>query len=310
MNIMLDAKRASSHNRGMNKLPLAKRAQILNLLCEGMSMRAVARIVDVSFNTVAKALIDAGTVCAEMHDEMVQGVKASRIQCDEIWAFNYCKERSVATAKSAPADAGDIWTWTAIDADSKLIVSYLVGDRSGQAAIELMDDLRSRLVNRVQLSTDGHRAYLEAVEGAFGADVDYAQVIKMYGATPTAPGRYSPAECTGIKKVRVEGNPDKAHVSTSYVEVHNKTMRMHMRRFTRLTNGHSKKVANHAHMVALYTMFYNFIRTHGKLRMSPAMAAGIAPTFLRFEDVIARIDAAQAPKVRGPYKKRQAEISN
>ena len=295
---------------GMNKLPLAKRAQILNLLCEGMSMRAVARIVDVSFNTVAKALIDAGTVCAEMHDEMVQGVKASRVQCDEIWAFNYCKERSVATAKSAPADAGDIWTWTAIDADNKLIVSYLVGDRSGQAAIELMDDLRSRLVNRVQLSTDGHRAYLEAVEGAFGGDVDYAQIIKMYGATPTAPGRYSPAECTGIKKVRVEGDPDIKHVSTSFVEVHNKTMRMHMRRFTRLTNGHSKKVANHAHMVALYTMFYNFIRTHGKLRMSPAMAAGIATTFLSFEDVIARIDAAQAPKVRGPYKKRQAEISN
>lgn len=292
-----------------NKLALAKRVQILNLLCEGMSMRAVSRIVDVSFNTVAKALIDAGTVCAEMHDEMVRNVKAKRIECDEIWAFNYCKQRTVASAKAAPAEAGDIWTWTGIDADSKLIVSYLIGDRSGQAAIELMDDLQARLANRVQISTDGHRAYLEAVEGAFGDDVDYAQVIKMYGPTITAPGRYSPAECTGIKKVRVTGNPDASKVSTSFVEAHNKTMRMHMRRFTRLTNGHSKKVANHAHMVALYTMFYNFIRTHGKLRTSPAMAAGLATTFLGFEDVLARIDAVQTPKARGPYKPRAKTIS-
>jgi IS1 family transposase len=291
-------------NMGMNKLPTAKRVQILALLTEGMSMRAIARVADVSFNTVAKAPIDAGTVCAEMHDEMVRDVKASKIQCDEIWAFNYCKARTVATAKAAPADAGDIWTWTGIDADSKLIVSYLVGDRSGQAAIELMDDLRSRLSNRVQLTADGHKSYLEAVEGAFGGDVDYAQVIKQYGATPTPAGRYSPAECTGIKKVRVEGDPDMRQANTSFVEAHNKTMRMHMRRFTRLTNGHSKKVANHAHMVALYTLYYNFIRTHSKLRMTPAMQAGIATTFMSFEDVLARVDAAHAPKVRGPYKKR------
>jgi IS1 family transposase len=293
-------------NMSMNKLPQAKRAQILNLLCEGMSMRAVARITDVSFNTVAKALIDAGTVCAQMHDELVQGVTASKVQCDEIWSFNYCKQRAVATAKSAPADAGDIWTWTAIDADSKLIVSYLVGDRSGETAIDLMDDLRGRLVNRVQLTTDGHRAYLEAVEGAFGGDIDYAQVIKQYGPTPSPAGRYSPAECTGIRKVSVEGNPDMKQANTSFVEAHNKTMRMHMRRFTRLTNGHSKKIANHVHMVALYTLFYNFIRTHSKLRMTPAMQAGIATTFMSFDDVLARIDATQAPKVRGPYKKRIA----
>lgn len=290
---------------GMRKLALKSRVQILNLLCEGMSMRAVARVTDVSFNTVAKLLVDAGTVCAEMHDELVRDVKSERIECDEIWAFNYCKQRTVATAKAAPAEAGDIWTWTGIDADSKLIVSYLVGDRSGQAAIELMDDLRARLANRVQITTDGHKAYLDAVEGAFGGDVDYAQIIKMYGATPGGAGRYSPAECTGIQKVRIEGNPDIKKVSTSYVEVHNKTMRMHMRRFTRLTNGHSKKVANHAHMVALYTLFYNFIRTHGKLRMSPAMAAGIADTFLGFEDVLARVDAKQVPKARGPYKPRR-----
>lgn len=273
-------------------------------------MRAVARIADVSFNTVAKALIDAGTVCAEMHDELVRNVKASRIQCDEIWAFNYCKQRTVTSAKAAPADAGDIWTWTGIDADSKLIVSYLVGDRSGEAAIELMDDLRARLASRVQLSTDGHRAYLEAVEGAFGGDVYYAQIVKLYGPTIDKSGRYSPAECTGIRKFKVEGNPDEKHVSTSYVEAHNKTMRMHMRRFTRLTNGHSKKVANHVHMVALYTLFYNFIRTHGKLRMTPAMAAGLSDTFMTFEDVIARIDAKSAPKARGPYKKRTTGNSN
>lgn len=301
---MLDGKHNCAYSKRMNKLPVPKRGKILNLLCEGQSMRAVARLEDVSFNTVAKALIDAGTVCAEMHDELVRDVKATRVQCDEIWAFNYCKARTVSSAKAAPADAGDIWTWTGIDADSKLIVSYLVGDRSGQAAIELMDDLRGRLANRVQITTDGHRAYLEAVEGAFGGDVDYAQVIKMYGPTPSPAGRYSPAECTGIKKVRVEGDPDPKHVSTSYVEAHNKTMRMHMRRFTRLTNGHSKKVANHAHMVALYTLYYNFIRKHSKLRMTPAMEAGIATTFMSFDDVLARIDAKQVAKPRGPYKKR------
>lgn len=296
--------------QSMNKLPMPKRVQILHLLCEGMSMRAVSRTADVSINTVAKALIDAGTVCAQMHEELVRDVKASHVECDEIWAFNYCKQRAVPLAKSAPSDAGDIWTWTAIDAKSKLIISYLVGDRSGQAAIELMGDLRSRLANRVQLTTDGHKVYLDAVEGAFGGAVDYAQLIKQFGETPSLPGRYSPAECIGIKKIRVQGDPDPDRVSTSYVEAHNKTMRMHMRRFTRLTNGHSKKVANHAHMVALYTVFYNFIRRHGSLRMTPAMAAGIATTFMSFEDVLARVDAAQGPKARGSYRKRQAAISN
>jgi IS1 family transposase len=289
----------------MNKLPSAKRIQILNALCEGVSMRAIGRMVDVSPNTVDKLLVEAGKACAELHDELVCNVKARRVQCDEIWAFNYCKQRTVTIAKRAPTDAGDIWTWTAIDADSKLIIGYLVGDRSGQAAMDLMDDVRRRLANRVQISTDGHKAYLEAVEGAFGGDVDYAQVIKLFGPTPTPAGRYSPAECVGIKKLRIEGDPDEKHVSTSFVEAHNKTMRMHMRRFTRLTNGHSKKVANHVHMVALYAFFYNFIRTHSKLKMTPAMQAGIATTFSTFEDVVARIDAANPlAKVRGPYEKR------
>lgn len=292
----------------MNKLPLQKRVQILSMLCEGSSMRSISRVVDVSFNTVSKLLEEAGEAALEMHDEMMRGVKASRIQCDEIWSFNYCKEKNVKTAKAAPEGAGDVWTWTALDSDSKLIVSYFVGDRSGQAAIALMDDLRSRLANRVQLTTDGHKAYLEAVEGAFGADVDYAMLVKLYGQGAAGPEtRYSPAECIGARKERIEGNPDIAHVSTSHVERSNLSMRMHMRRFTRLTNAHSKKLANHVHMIALYTVFYNFIRSHKSLKMSPAMAAGIAPSFLGFEDVLARIDAKAVPTKRGPYKKR---ISN
>lgn len=291
----------------MNKLPLVKRTQILAMLCEGSSMRSISRVTDVSINTVSKLLVEAGEACLAIHDETVRNVKASRIQCDEIWSFCHAKEKNVSTAKAAPEGAGDVWTWTAIDADTKLIVSYFVGDRGGESAMILMDDLRARLANRVQLTTDGHRAYLEAVEGAFGADVDYAQLVKLYGATITAPGRYSPAECTGIKKIRREGNPDIAHVSTSYVERQNLTMRMSMRRFTRLTNAFSKKLDNHIHALALYFAFYNFCRIHKTLRISPAMAAGITDRLWSFEDIVAKIDdMAAPPKPRGPYKKRGA----
>ena len=200
-----------------------------------------------------------------------------------------------------------MWTWTAIDADTKLIVSYYVGNRSGESAMTIMDDLRTRLANRVQLTTGGHRAYLEAVEGAFGADIDYAQLVKMYGSTIGAPGRYSPAECTGIKKIRRGGNPDIAHVSTSYVERQNLTMRMSMRRFTRLTKAFSKKLDNHIHALSLYFVSYNFCRIHKTLRMSLAMAAGVTDRLWSLEEVIARIDAdAPAPAKRGPYKKRSA----
>jgi len=237
----------------------------------------------------------------------VRNVKASRIQCDEIWSFCHAKEKNVATAKAAPEGAGDVWTWTALDADTKLIVAYNVGDRSAGAALDLMDDLRDRLANRVQLTTDGHKAYLEAVEEAFGADVDFAQLVKLYGPTVSAPGRYSPAECIGAKKVRIEGQPDIAHVSTSYVERQNLTMRMSMRRFTRLTNAFSKKLDNHVHALALYFAFYNFCRIHKTLRMSPAMAAGITDRLWSLEDIVAKIDElAPAPKPRGPYKKRNA----
>ena len=288
----------------MNKLPLAKRTQILAMLCEGSSMRSISRIADVSINTVTKLLEQAGEACLALHDETVRNVKASRIQCDEIWSFCYAKDKNVTRAKAAPDGAGDVWTWTAIDADTKLMVSYFVGDRSGESAMVLMDDLAARLSNRVQLTTDGHRAYLDAVEGAFGCDVDYAQLVKMYGPTFSA-GRYSPAECTGIKKVRREGNPDIAHVSTSHVERMNLSIRMQNRRFTRLTNGFSKKLDNHIHALALYFAFYNFCRVHKTLRMSPAMAAGIVDTLWSMEDIVAKIDAmAPAPKPRGPYKPR------
>jgi IS1 family transposase len=288
---------------GMNKLPLAKRVQILSMLVEGSSMRSISRVVDVSINTVTKMLVDAGEAAAKYHDENVRGVRASRVQCDEIWSFCYAKEKNVVTAKAAPDGAGDVWTWTALDADSKLMVSYFVGDRSGQSAIALMDDLRSRIENRVQLTTDGHRAYLEAVEGAFGGDVDYAQLLKLYGASPESfKGRYSPADCIGARKEAIQGDPDMKHVSTSYVERQNLNMRMGMRRFTRLTNAFSKKFENHFHMIALYTLFYNFVRIHTTLKMSPAMAAGIETRLWSMED-IAMLCETKAPAKRGPYKK-------
>jgi IS1 family transposase len=276
----------------MNKLPLQTRVQILSMLCEGSSMRSISRVCDVSINTVTKLLVDAGFACAAFHNEKARGVAAKRVQCDEIWAFTHCKQKRVATAKAPPPGAGDTWTWTGICADSKLIVSWLVGGRDSGYAIEFMDDLRSRLANRVQLTTDGHKSYLEAAEGAFGADIDYAQLVKMYGASPeSAIGRYSPAECTGIRKERIEGNPDMKHVSTSYVERQNLTMRMSMRRFTRLTNAHSKKVANHCHALAIYFVWYNWARFNSAVRVSPAMAAGLTDKLLDWTDLIQMIDA-------------------
>ena len=295
----------------MNKLPTAKRVQILNMLVEGMSMRSVSRVVGVSINTVSKLLVEAGEACAAYHDEAVRDVPASRVQCDEIWSFCYAKEKNVARAKAAPKGAGDAWTWTSIEADSKLIISWEVGDRTSATAIEFMDDLRPRLANHVQLTTDGHRAYLEAVEGAFGGDVDYAQLVKLYGPTEGkgSEKRYSPAECTGIRKRKIEGSPDPADVSTSYVERNNLTMRMGMRRFTRLTNAFSKKLENHLHMLSLYFVHYNFCRMHSSLRMSPAMAAGVSDTLRDMEWIVGLIDArAQKPKRPTTYRPR--EISN
>jgi IS1 family transposase len=297
----------------MNKLAAAQRAAILTLLCEGNSLRSVTRITGVSLNTVTKLLVDAGRACEVFHDRAVRDVKARRVQCDEVWSFTYAKQKNVPTAKAAPEKAGDTWTWTALEADTKLIVSWLVGGRDGEYAAAFMDDLRSRLANRVQLTTDGHKAYLEAVEGAFGDDVDYAMLVKLYGPSAdgtagTAERKYSPGECTGTRKARITGKPDERHVSTSYVERQNLTMRMHMRRFTRLTNGFSKKVENHAHMVALHCVFYNFVRIHKTLRVTPAMAAGVTDRLWNVSDIVALLEQAEAeavPKVRGPYKPRQ-----
>ena len=297
----------------MRKLDPTTRALIIRLLVEGNSIRATSRIADVSKNTVNKLLIDAGKACSKYHDEHVRNVKASVVQCDEIWSFTYAKQKNVAAAKDAPEFAGDTWTWTAIDSESKMIISYMVGGRDGEYAMAFMDDLRDRLSNRVQLTTDGHKAYLEAVEGAFGADVDYAQLVKMYGGPTGNKGhekKYSPAECTGIKKRRIEGDPDKALVSTSQVERQNLTMRMHMRRFTRLTNAFSKKVENHAHAVALHFMYYNFARVHQTLKVTPAMQAGLTDHLWDIADLVAIVDANEpAPKKRGPYKPRKKDIS-
>ena len=286
----------------MNKLSTQKRAKIFGMLVEGISMRAASRLEEVSINTVTKLMIDAGEACAAYHDEAVRDVTASRIQCDEVWSFCYSKEKNVKRAKAAPQGAGDIWTWTALDADSKMILSYEIGDRSGQTAIEFMDDLRSRLANRVQITTDGLKAYLEAVEGAFGDDVDFAQLIKLYGDAPDAEKRYSPAQCVGTRKRKITGKPIRADVSTTYVERQNLTMRMGMRRFRRLTNAFSKKIENHLHMLSLYFVHYNFCRQHKSIGgVSPAMAAGVSDTLRDMEWIVGLIDArAPAPKRPGP----------
>lgn len=293
-----------------NKLPLETRVQILNLLVEGNSMRSVSRLCDVSINTVAKMLIDAGEACLALHDEKVRGVKSERVQCDEIWSFCYAKAKNVEKAKAAPDQAGDVWTWTALDADSKLMISYFVGDRTAESARVLLYDLAGRVTDRIQLTTDGFHSYLPAVEGAFGADVDYAMLEKVYGldkaAQRTPERKYSPAECVGARKRVVQGKPDMKEVSTSYVERSNLSIRMQNRRFTRLTNAFSKKFQSHVHALGLYFAFYNFIRIHKTLRVTPAMQAGITDRVWSLEDIVSLMDArAPKPGPRKPYNKRK-----
>ena len=292
----------------MNLLPFEKRTLILRCLVEGMSIRASARTADVSKSTVMKLLVNAGMACAEYQDRELRDLPCRRVQVDEIWSFIYTKEKNVPRAKSAPPEAGDVWTWTAICADTKLVPSWTVGDRSAQTGLVLMDDLASRLAHRIQLTSDGHAAYVEAVEAAFGDDVDYAQLVKIYGEGPETEKRYSPPECIGARKRAVTGRPRRADVSTSYVERQNLTMRMNIRRFTRLTNAFSRKIENHAHSVALHFMHYNFCRSHMSLKgATPAMAAGVAKGPLEIEDIV-RITEAALPKPgpRGPYKKRNS----
>jgi len=278
----------SDRGVNMNQLPIAKRAQILGMLVEGMSMRAVSRLADCSINTVTKLLVDVGAACAEYQDKTLQNLKSKRIQCDEIWAFCYAKKKNLPDELKNVPGFGDVWTWTALDADSKLMVSWLVGDRDVRAATAFMNDVAARLANRVQLTTDGHKSYLNAVDSAFDERVDFAMLQKLYGSDGNAKSpekKYSPGECCGTIKGTVSGNPEYAHISTSYVERQNLTMRMGMRRFTRLTNGFSKKVENHAHAVALHFMYYNFGRVHKTLRVTPAMEAGIADHVWTLEEI-------------------------
>lgn len=291
---------------GMNKLSMAKRVQILSMLCEGSSMRSISRVCDVSINTVAKMLEDAGKVCMAFHDEKVRGVKSKKVQVDEIWSFCAAKAKNVAKMKAPVEGAGDVWTWTALDADSKLIVQWFVGDRDADSAKLFMDDLAGRLANRVQLTSDGHKPYLQAVDLAFAGEVDYGMLVKIYGPTPGGAARYSPAVCIGAKRTVITGNPDKDSISTSYVERSNLTLRMHNRRFTRLTNAFSKKFTSHVNMVALYTVWYNWVRIHKTLKVTPAMAAGLTPSLMTMEDVVGLIDAA-APKPGRPktYNKQK-----
>ncbi|HXL14077.1 MAG TPA: IS1 family transposase [Bradyrhizobium sp.] len=294
----------------MNKLPLETRVQILSMLCEGSSMRPISRITGVSINTVSKLLIDAGHACAAFHDKTVRGVTSKSIQADEIWSFSYAKQKNVKFAKAAPEAAGDVWTWTAIDADSKLIVSWHVSDRSQHTGIAFMGDLKARLANRVQLTTDGHKAYLKAVKEV-DFDADYAMLNKIFATDYAGAGRYSPPKCIGAVKQAIMGSPDPDLINTSFAERQNLTMRMSMRRFTRLTNAFSKKFENHCHALALYFVFYNFCRVHKTLGANPAMATGLTDRIMKMTDVVALIDAeaAKVPMVRGPYKKT-AEISN
>lgn len=291
----------------MNKLPFSKRKQIIQLLVEGNSLRATSRIVDVSINTVSKLLVDVGTACQKFHEEKVVGIKADRIQCDEIWSFVYSKQKNV--PEGHLDDAGDVWTWTAIDADSKLIVSWLVGDRGATTAHIFMKDVASRLANKVQLTTDGHHAYLEAVDNAFLLDIDFAQLIKIYGGNDGANNekRYSPARYTGCRTKIISGEPNEKFISTSYVERQNLTMRMHMRRFTRLTNAFSKKIENHCHAIALHFVYYNFVKIHKSLRVPPAMQAGLIKRLMTIEDIVNLVPNEPLNK-RGSYNK--TEISN
>ena len=250
---------------------------------------------------MTKLLIDAGNVCAAFHDEKVRNVPSSKVQCDEIWSFSYAKAKNVRFAKSALLDSGDVWTWTGIDADSKLIVSWHVGDRSMSTGTAFMGDLKARLAHRVQLTTDGHRAYLGAVSEV-DFDADYAMLNKIFATDYAGPGRYSPPKCIGAVKQTIMGNPDPEHINTSFAERQNLTMRMSMRRFTRLTNAFSKKFENHCHALALY-FFSNFCRVHKTLGATPAMASGLCDHVMRMADCVALIDAANpVPAVRGPYK--------
>jgi len=271
----------------MNKLDNAKRCQVVAALVEGNSIRATVRMTGVSKNTIAKRLVELGSACSEYQDRVMRNLPCKRVQCDEIWSFVYAKAKNVKSEMfEGGGYAGDVWTWIAIDADTKLVPCWTIGQRDAAAAREFIGDLASRLANRVQLTTDSHKPYLNAITGAFGNDIDDAMLIKIYGETSEGQKRYSPAECLGCEKRDVIGQPNPQHISTSYVERQNLTMRMSMRRFTRLTNAFSKKVENHAAAIALHYMHYNFVRIHQSLRVTPAMAAGVTNRLWSVQDLV------------------------
>ncbi len=285
----------------MNKLSVQRRAQIIGMMVEGVSIRAITRMTGVSKNTVAKLLVDAGNACLDYQDRVLHNLPCKRIQADEIWSFVYSKQKNVPEEKRGQFGFGDVWTWTALDADSKLIVCWHVGTRDADAAYEFMTDVAGRLANHVQLTTDGHAAYLSAVDAAFsrGPGVDYAQLVKIYGTSPEAQRRYSPPICLGAQKSEIRGMPDPKHISTSHVERQNLSMRMGMRRFTRLTNAFSKKLENHMHALSIYFMHYNFVRIHQTLRVAPAMAAGVTDTLWSLEDIVRIVDEWEVAQKAG-----------
>jgi IS1 family transposase len=268
----------------MNKLNIYKRYQIISALVEGNSLRATSRMCGVAFNTVLKLLPEIGIASAEYQDKVLRGLRCKRIQCDECWSFVYAKAKNVPEEKRGQFGYGDVWTWVAIDADTKLVPTFMVGNRDLQSARLFIDDLASRLANRIQLTTDGLRVYANAAEDSFGCEIGYAMLSKLYAASQEET-RYSPVECVGVERKLVMGDPDPAYISTSYVERQNLSMRMGMRRFTRLTNGFSKRVENHAYSVALYFMHYNFARVHTTLRVTPAMEAGLADHVWTVEEI-------------------------
>ncbi len=278
----------------MNRLDSETRAQVIRCLVDGNSIRATVRITGVAKNTVTKLLVQAGAVCSEYQDRVFRNLGCRRIQCDEIWSFVGAKDKNVPEEKRDQFGIGSVWTWTAIDADSKLVPCWMVGPRDGGMATEFIQDLAGRLAHRVQLTTDGHKPYLDAVEDSFGCDIDYAMLVKLYGADASEEKRYSPAQCIGTRVVPIMGEPDPKHISTSYVERQNLTMRMSMRRFTRLTNAFSKKIENHMAALALYFMYYNFVRIHQTLRVSPAMAAGVTGKLWSVYDIVALIERHEA----------------
>jgi len=287
---VLDSLSKIVYSKTMNKSSPERRAQILGMMVEAISIRAISRMTGASKNTIVKLLADAGNACAEYQDRTLKNLPCKRIQADEIWSFVYAKAKNVPEKMRGQFGVGDVWTWTALCADTKLVPSWYVGTRNADVAWTFMQDLADRLRNRVQLTTDGHKAYLDAVDGAFGTSIDYAMLVKIYGSAPEAEKRYSPPVCLGTERSVIHGTPDPAHISTSYVERQNLSMRMGIRRFTRLTNAFSKKLENHIHALSIYFMHYNFVRIHQSLRVTPAMEAGVTDRLWDLTDIVRIVD--------------------